>query len=134
MFLTLLRPREYLSIMLEAREVTYRAGGRSGATASRRRSSRVGCISSSAPNGAGKSTLDQDTSRLLMPANTARATTRARDAASLGEGDLAMCRAVLSQAVEVAFSIAVRELVMMGRYPHFGGAAGVQGRARSATR
>ncbi|HEY1730304.1 MAG TPA: ATP-binding cassette domain-containing protein, partial [Terriglobales bacterium] len=29
-------------------------------------------------------------------------------------------RAVLSQSIEVAFSLPVRELVMMGRYPHFG--------------
>jgi iron complex transport system ATP-binding protein len=40
------------------------------------------------------------------------------------ERDLAQRRAVLSQAVEVAFSIPVRELVMMGRYPHFGARPG----------
>src|SRR5262249_52002007 len=33
-------------------------------------------------------------------------------------------RAVLSQAVEVAFPIPVHELVMMGRYPHFRGRPG----------
>jgi iron complex transport system ATP-binding protein len=43
-----------------------------------------------------------------------------QDTARRNERDLARCRAVLSQAVEVAFSLPVRELVMMGRYPHFG--------------
>jgi len=34
---------------------------------------------------------------------------------------LAKRRAVLSQAIEVAIPLSVREVVMMGRYPHFGG-------------
>jgi ABC-type hemin transport system ATPase subunit len=41
------------------------------------------------------------------------------DVAHRKERDLARCRAVLSQAVEVAFSLPVRELVLLGRYPHF---------------
>jgi iron complex transport system ATP-binding protein len=31
---------------------------------------------------------------------------------------------VLSQAIEIAFPLTVREVVMMGRYPHFGGRPG----------
>ena len=46
------------------------------------------------------------------------------DVSHWSERDLAQRRAVLSQAVEVAFSIPVRELVMMGRYPHFGARPG----------
>ncbi|HEX8291819.1 MAG TPA: ATP-binding cassette domain-containing protein, partial [Pyrinomonadaceae bacterium] len=42
------------------------------------------------------------------------------------EADLAKRRAVLSQAVEIAFPLTVREVVMMGRYPHFGGRPGPQ--------
>src|SRR6185295_5399546 len=40
------------------------------------------------------------------------------------EAELAKRRAVLSQAIEVAFPLTVREVVMMGRYPHFGGRPG----------
>ena len=40
------------------------------------------------------------------------------------EADLAKHRAVLSQAVEVAFPLSVGEVVMMGRYPHFGSRPG----------
>ena len=36
------------------------------------------------------------------------------------EAELAKRRAVLSQAIEVAFPLSVREVVLMGRYPHFG--------------
>jgi len=33
--------------------------------------------------------------------------------------DLAKCRAVLSQSVDLSFPLQVEEIVMMGRYPHF---------------
>jgi len=46
------------------------------------------------------------------------------DVAARGEADLARRRAVLSQAVEAAFPLTAREIVMMGRYPHFGGRPG----------
>ncbi|MCC7241651.1 MAG: heme ABC transporter ATP-binding protein [Acidobacteria bacterium] len=72
------------------------------------------------PNGAGKSTLVKALARLLRPQE---GTVRYGDVAveSFSDGALARCRAVLSQAVEVAFPIPVRDLVMMGRYPHFRG-------------
>jgi len=72
------------------------------------------------PNGAGKSTLIKILSRLLRP-QIGVVTYEGFDIRSLGEAGLARRRAVLSQAVEVAFPLTVREVVMMGRYPHFGG-------------
>jgi len=72
------------------------------------------------PNGAGKSTLIKVLARLLRP-QTGRVEYEGVDAADASEADLAKRRAVLSQAVEVAFPLSVREVVMMGRYPHFGG-------------
>jgi len=75
------------------------------------------------PNGAGKSTLIRLLTRLLRPAD-GRVLYDGADIAHLHERDLARRRAVLSQAIDVAFSLPVRELVMMGRYPHFGARPG----------
>src|SRR5262249_48991556 len=73
--------------------------------------------------GAGKSTLIKVLSRLLRPQiGTVRY--EGSDIRSAAEADLARRRAVLSQAVEVAFPLTVREVVIMGRYPHFGGRPG----------
>jgi iron complex transport system ATP-binding protein len=77
------------------------------------------------PNGAGKSTLIKVLARLLKP-QTGRVEYEGADAAKAGEADLAKRRAVLSQAVEVAFPLTVREVVMMGRYPHFGARPGTR--------
>ena len=106
--------------MLEARGVTYRAGGRAlvrGLSASFE-PGRLHLIVG--PNGAGKSTFVRLLSRLLKPAE-GRVLYEGADASSLRESDLAKRRAVLSQAVELAFPLTVHEVVMMGRYPHFGG-------------
>src|ERR1700754_3899928 len=75
------------------------------------------------PNGAGKSTLIKILARLLRP-QTGKVEYEAVDVRHASEADLAKRRAVLSQAVEVAFPLTVREVVMMGRYPHFGGSPG----------
>jgi iron complex transport system ATP-binding protein len=75
------------------------------------------------PNGAGKSTLIKVLARLLRP-QIGRIEYEGADIGGASEADLARRRAVLSQAVEVAFPLTVREVVMMGRYPHFGGRPG----------
>jgi iron complex transport system ATP-binding protein len=75
------------------------------------------------PNGAGKSTLVKLLSRLLRP-QIGSIRYDGSDVQHASEIDLARRRAVLSQAVEVAFPLSVREVVMMGRYPHFGGRPG----------
>src|SRR5947209_6255811 len=75
------------------------------------------------PNGAGKSTLIKVLARLLRP-QTGKIEYEGVDVDAASEADLAKRRAVLSQAVEVAFPLTVREVVMMGRYPHFGGRPG----------
>jgi iron complex transport system ATP-binding protein len=75
------------------------------------------------PNGAGKSTLIKVLARLLRP-QSGKIEYESIDVEAASEADLAKRRAVLSQAVEVAFPLAVREVVMMGRYPHFGGRPG----------
>ena len=75
------------------------------------------------PNGAGKSTLVKVLARLLRP-QEGRVEYEEVDVSNASEAELAKRRAVLSQAVEVAFPLTVREVVMMGRYPHFGGRPG----------
>jgi iron complex transport system ATP-binding protein len=75
------------------------------------------------PNGAGKSTLIKVLARLLRP-HRGKVEYEGADVQQTSEADLAKRRAVLSQAIEVAFPLTVREVVMMGRYPHFGGRPG----------
>src|ERR1044072_8015393 len=75
------------------------------------------------PNGAGKSTLVKILARLLRP-QTGKVEYEGADVRNASEAELAKRRAVLSQAVEIAFPLTVREVVMMGRYPHFGGRPG----------
>lgn len=75
------------------------------------------------PNGAGKSTLIKVLARLMRP-QTGTIQYDNSDVRDAAESDLAKHRAVLSQAIEVAFPLTVREVVMMGRYPHFGGRPG----------
>jgi iron complex transport system ATP-binding protein len=106
--------------MIEARGVTYAAGthpilhGVSAAFEPGRLHLILG------PNGAGKSTLVKVLARLLRP-GTGHVLYGGADVAGWNERALAERRAVLSQAVEIAFPLWVHEVVMMGRYPHFSG-------------
>jgi iron complex transport system ATP-binding protein len=109
--------------MLEARNITFRVGNRalisefSASFAPGELHLIIG------PNGAGKSTIIKILSRLLRP-QTGKIEYEGVDISQTSEFDLAKRRAVLSQAIEVSFPLKVREVVMMGRYPHFGGYPG----------
>ncbi|MDT5270724.1 MAG: heme transport system ATP-binding protein [Acidobacteriota bacterium] len=109
--------------MLEASDITFRVGGRaliSGVSVS---FAPGGLHLVIGPNGAGKSTLIKVLARLLRP-HVGRVEYEGADVLRASEADLAKHRAVLSQAVEVAFPLTVREVVMMGRHPHFGSRPG----------
>ena len=71
------------------------------------------------PNGAGKSTLIKILAGFIRPAE-GTVEYENLDIQNVPIGDLAKQRAVLSQAVEAPFPLTVREVVMMGRSPHFG--------------
>jgi iron complex transport system ATP-binding protein len=109
--------------MLEASNITFRVGNRAliSEVSARFAPGRLHLIVG--PNGAGKSTLIKVLARLLRP-DTGKVEYEGTDVHKESEFDLAKRRAVLSQAVEVAFPLTVREVVMMGRYPHFGGRPG----------
>ena len=103
--------------MLDARNITFRVGDRellsdvSATFASGTLNLIIG------PNGAGKSTLIKVLARLLRPqAGTLHYD--GHDISTESEANLARRRAVLSQAVEVAFPLSVREVVMMPQMTH----------------
>lgn len=71
------------------------------------------------PNGAGKSTLLRVATGLARPA-AGTVTYGGRAISTFTPIELARMRAVLSQHVELAFPLPAADVVMMGRYPHFG--------------
>jgi iron complex transport system ATP-binding protein len=75
------------------------------------------------PNGAGKSTLLKLLSGQLRP-DSGEIRYGDTDLRSIAAPRLATIRAILSQNVQIAFPLRVREVVMMGRYPHFLGRPG----------
>jgi iron complex transport system ATP-binding protein len=109
--------------MLEARDITFRVGARALVSGVSVSFAPGGLHLIIGPNGAGKSTLIKVLARLLRP-HEGRVEYEGADVGRASEVELAQRRAVLSQAVEVAFPLTVREVVMMGRHPHFGSRPG----------
>jgi len=72
------------------------------------------------PNGAGKSSLLKLVSGQVQPTQ-GEILYSGVPLSSFATNELARKRAVLSQHVELPFSLKVEEVVMMGRYPHFTG-------------
>jgi iron complex transport system ATP-binding protein len=71
------------------------------------------------PNGAGKSTLLRLATGIARP-TSGEVRYDGQSIAELAEEPLARRRAVLSQHVELAFALPVADVVLMGRYPHYG--------------
>ena len=105
--------------MVELRNVSYRAGG----TDILRdvnvcfQPGRMNVVLG--PNGAGKSTLLRIATGLAQPI-AGQVMYGDRPLTSFDGQELARSRAVLAQHVERAFPLPVADVVMMGRYPHFG--------------
>jgi len=75
------------------------------------------------PNGAGKSTLIKILCNQLQP-SAGEVFYDGRNMDKISILELAKIRSVLSQNIDLAFPFTVREVVMMGRYPHFIGRPG----------
>lgn len=73
------------------------------------------------PNGAGKSTFVKIISGQLQPDPGAVIQLNGKDIYKQTPLNLAKVRAVLSQNIDLAFPLTVKEVVSMGRYPHYTG-------------
>jgi iron complex transport system ATP-binding protein len=107
--------------MVELTDVRYRVGGATilDGVSLRFRENRFNVIAG--PNGAGKSTLMKVASGLMQPTSG----TVMYDGVPVSDIDpeaLARKRAVLSQSVELAFGLTVEDVVLIGRFPHYGAA------------
>ncbi len=80
------------------------------------------------PNGAGKSTFIKVITGQRQP-QAGVVHYGEQDIRGSSVVQLARIRSVLSQEIELAFPLSVRDVVMMGRYPHFSGKASVKDEA-----
>jgi iron complex transport system ATP-binding protein len=105
--------------MVELRDVSYRVGNVLilDRVTTRLRTGAFNVILG--PNGAGKSTLLRLATGLASPTE-GEVCYDNRSVADFHASELARMRAVLSQHVELAFPLPVIDVVMMGRYPHYG--------------
>ena len=105
--------------MVELRNVSYRAGGADilRDVSVQFQPGRMNVVLG--PNGAGKSTLLRIATGLAAP-SAGSVSYAGQSLASLHAQDIARFRAVLMQHVDLAFPLPVADVVMMGRYPHFG--------------
>lgn len=79
------------------------------------------------PNGAGKTTLLKIATGVLAPSD-GEIRLDNKNIKSYSGKALAVRRSVLSQQYEIAFPLSAYEVVMMGRYPHFGAKASANDR------
>jgi len=105
--------------MVEIRDVSYRVGDARilDHVSAEFRQNRFNVILG--PNGAGKSTLLKIATGLLEPTE-GEVLYDQRRLGEFPDDALARTRAVLSQQVDLAFSLPVKDVVLMGRYPHYG--------------
>jgi iron complex transport system ATP-binding protein len=105
--------------MVELNDVTYRAGGALilDRVSVRFEPGKLNVVLG--PNGAGKSTLLRLATGVVRP-TSGEVRYDGEPVVALAPEPLARRRAVLSQHVELAFALPVADVVMMGRYPHYG--------------
>jgi iron complex transport system ATP-binding protein len=105
--------------MVELSGVSYRAGGTLilDNVSARFRAGKFNVILG--PNGAGKSTVMRLATGLARP-TSGEVRYDAEPVSSFSAKRMARMRAVLSQHVELVFPLPVADVVMMGRYPHYG--------------
>lgn len=114
---------------VEVRGVTFRYRSGQGLAGVSFAVARGECVGVVGPNTAGKSTLLRLLSKVLRPHDGA-VLIHGRDVASVARLALAREVAVVPQDFAVAFPFCVRDVVLMGRYPHApGGAWGDRDRA-----
>jgi iron complex transport system ATP-binding protein len=104
--------------MIQANNITYRIGSKTilKNISVNFESGKINLILG--PNGAGKSTLVKVICNQLKP-QEGSVFYEGIDIRKASVAELAKVRAVLSQNTELAFPLKVKEVVMMGRYPHF---------------
>ncbi len=105
--------------MVEVIGASYRAGGNLILDDVTARFRRGGFNVILGPNGAGKSSLLKIATGVLQP-SAGQVRYDGRPIRDYEPTELARRRAVLSQHVELAFPLPVRDVVLMGRYPHYG--------------